>query len=284
MGRHHLFAILAPIFWSVSGITVRFMESATAWQINFYRSSSMAVFVFLYLIIRYRSGMHRMLKESGVVGVLAGLILSGAMICNIVALVHTTVANAVLVMAAGPVLAAVIGGIVLKEKTSPILWVSIFLALTGIAVMVGGNYSQDRLFGDLVALLGVVFFGFYAVAIRYGKATDMTPAVMFGGISGAVVAALICFVTKTGFSIPVMDLYLCLLLGIVQVGIGNVLFAIAAQSVPAVGLTLYALGEPVLAPLWAWLGVGEAPGFLTLVGGSILICGLLLHVLSSRAK
>ena len=284
MGRHHLFAILAPVFWSVSGITVRFMESATAWQINFYRSSSMAVFVFLYLIIRYGSGMHRMLKESGVVGVLAGLILSGAMICNIVALVHTTVANAVLVMAAGPVLAAVIGGIVLKEKTSPILWVSIFLALTGIAVMVGGNYSQDRLFGDLVALLGVVFFGFYAVAIRYGKTTDMTPAVMFGGISGAVVAALICFATTTGFSIPAMDLYLCLLLGIVQVGIGNVLFAIAAQSVPAVGLTLYALGEPVLAPLWAWLGVGEAPGFLTLVGGSILICGLLLHVLSSRAK
>ena len=284
MGRHHLFAILAPIFWSVSGITVRFMESATAWQINFYRSSSMAVFVFLYLIIRYRSGMHRMLKESGVVGILSGLILSGAMICNIVALVHTTVANAVLVMAAGPVLAAVIGGIVLKEKTSPILWVSIFLALTGIAVMVGGNYSQDRLFGDLVALLGVVFFGFYAVAIRFGKATDMTPAVMFGGISGAVVAGLICFVTKTGFSIPAMDFYLCLLLGIVQLGIGSVLFAIAAQSVPAVGLTLYALGEPVLAPLWAWFGVGEAPGFLTLVGGSILICGLLLHVLSSRAK
>jgi drug/metabolite transporter (DMT)-like permease len=47
-------------------------------------------------------------------------------------------------------------------------------------LMVGGNYSQDRLFGDLVALLGVVFFGFYAVAIRYGKATDMTPAIQFG--------------------------------------------------------------------------------------------------------
>ena len=187
-------------------------------------------------------------------------------------------------MAAGPVFAAVIGGIILKEKTTPVLWASIFLALAGIAVMVGGNYNQDRLFGDLVALLGVVFFGFYAVAIRYGKATDMTPAVMFGGISGAVVAALICFATKTGFSIPAMDLYLCLLLGIVQLGIGSVLFAIAAQSVPAVGLTLYALGEPVLGPLWAWWGVGEAPGFLTFVGGGILICGLLLHVFTNRVE
>ncbi len=284
MARHHIFAILAPVFWSISGITVRFMESATAWQINFYRSSSMAIFVLLFLAIRYGAGMRQMLKESGAVAILAGLILSGAMTCNIVALVHTTVANAVLVMAAGPVLAAVIGGIVLKEKTSPILWVSIFLALVGITVMVGGNYNKDRLFGDLVALLGVVFFGFYAITIRYRKATNMTPAVMFGGISGAVVAGLICFVTKTGFSIPAMDFYLCLLLGIVQLGIGSVLFAIAAQSVPAVGLTLYALGEPVLGPLWAWFGVGEAPGFLTFVGGGILVCGLLLHVFSSRTE
>ncbi len=284
MGRHHLFAISAPIFWSISGITVRFMEGATAWQINFYRSSSLAVFVFVFLALRYGTGVHRMLKESGSIAIFAGLILSGAMICNIVALVHTTVANAVLVMAGGPILAAVIGKIVLKEETSPILWISIVLALVGVAVMVGGNYSQDRLFGDLVALLGVVFFGFYAVAIRYGKATDMTPAVMFGGISGAVVAGVMCFATNTGFSAPVTDIYLCLMLGIIQLGIGSVLFAIAAQSVPAVGLTLYALGEPLLAPLWAWLGVGEATGFLTFIGGGILISGLLLHVFSSRTE
>ena len=225
-----------------------------------------------------------MFKDCGIVAILAGLILSGAMICNIVALVHTTVANAVLVMAAGPVFAAVIGGIILKEKVSPVLWLSIFLALIGIAVMVGGNYSQDRLFGDLVALLGVVFFGFYAVTIRYGKATDMTPAVMFAGISGAVVTGLICLESNTGFSVPVNDFYLCLMLGIFQLGIGSVLFAIAAQSVPAVGLTLYALGEPVLAPLWAWLMVGETPSILTVVGGGVLICGLLLHVFNNRGE
>ncbi|SVC42493.1 uncharacterized protein METZ01_LOCUS295347, partial [marine metagenome] len=136
MGRHHLFAIVAPIFWSIAGVTVRFMESASAWQINFYRSSSLAVFVFLFLVIRYGSKTRLILKESGSPALFAGLILSGAMICNIVALLHTSVANAVLVMAAGPIFAAVIGGIVLKEKISPILWVSIVLALVGIAVMV----------------------------------------------------------------------------------------------------------------------------------------------------
>lgn len=263
---------------------MRYMESASAWQINFYRSSSLAVFVFVFLVFRYGTKIRVVINNVGFPAIIAGLILSGAMICNIVALVHTTVSNAVLVMAAGPIFAALIGGVVLKEKTSAILWVSIFLALVGIAVMIGANYNQDRLYGDLIALLGVVFFGFYAVALRYGKRADMTPAVMFAGINGAVVAGVICVATDIGLSVPANDIYLCLVLGIFQLGIGSVLFALAAQSVSAVGLTLYALGEPLLAPLWAWIGIGEAPATLTFVGGGILLCGLLLHTFSNQTE
>jgi drug/metabolite transporter (DMT)-like permease len=70
------------------------------------------------------------------------------------------------------------------------------------------------------------------------------------------------------------------MLGIFQVGIGSVLFAVAAQSVPAVNLTLYALGEPVLAPLWTFVGVGEIPATATFLGGSILFVALLFQVLT----
>ena len=93
MGRHHLFAIVAPIFWSIAGVTVRFMESASAWQINFYRSSSLAVFVFLFLVIRYGSKTRLILKVFGSRELFAGLILSGAMICNIVALSVFVISN-----------------------------------------------------------------------------------------------------------------------------------------------------------------------------------------------
>ena len=59
-----------------------------------------------------------------------------------------------------------------------------------------------------------------------------------------------------------------------SLGIGSILFALAAQTVPAVQLTIFALGEPLLAPLWAWVGVGEVPSWTTMIGGGVLFSAL----------
>ncbi|MDP6137554.1 MAG: DMT family transporter [Arenicellales bacterium] len=280
MNRHHFFALAAPVFWSISGVTVRLMESATDWQINFYRCASLAGFVAVVLLLRYKYRLFQIIRAAGIKGLGAGVLLSGAMLCNIVALIHTSVANAVLLMATGPIFAAVLGRFVLGERTSWRLWISIGLALTGIVVMVGGGIGRGSLYGDLIALVGVGFFGCYAVTLRLGKATDMSPAVLHAGLSGALAAGLIVLISGQGFSAPTTDIALCIMLGIFQVGIGSVLFAVAAQSVPAVNLTLYALGEPVLAPLWTFVGVGEIPATATFLGGSILFVALLFQVLT----
>ena len=74
----------------------------------------------------------------------------------------------------------------------------------------------------------------------------------------------------------------CTLLGVVQLGLGSVLFALAAQGVPAVQLTLFALGEPLLAPVWVWLMLGDVPTMTTLLGGAVLFAALALQVSASR--
>ena len=280
MNRHHIFALAAPVFWSISGITVRLMEGATEWQINFYRCASLVGFVVVILLLRYKYHVFRVIQAAGLKGLWAGVLLSGAMLCNIVALIHTTVANAVLLMATGPIFAALLGRIILGERTSWQLWISISLALIGILVMVGGGIGQGSLYGDLIALVGVAFFGCYAVALRVGRTTDMSPAVLHAGLCGALSAWLILFFNGQGFTAPPADIALCIMLGIVQVGIGSVLFALAAQSVPAVNLTLYALGEPVLAPLWTYVGIGEVPAGTTFLGGGILLIALFFQVLN----
>lgn len=65
MQRHYLFALLAPAFWSISGVTVRLMESADHWQINCYRSASLALFVFAVLLFRYRLRYGDVLRSAG---------------------------------------------------------------------------------------------------------------------------------------------------------------------------------------------------------------------------
>ena len=206
------------------------------------------------------------------------------MFCNIVALNHTTVANATIVMATGPMIAAIVGWFVLGERVSAVTCVAIAIAAAGLIVMVGGNPVPGSWFGDTVALSAMVGFGCYAVVLRKGKDVDMTPAILYAGVFSGGAAAIAAYFFGNGLAIPWSDAALCIGLGVIQLGIGSVLFALASTTVPAVELTLFALGEPLLSPVWAWIGVGEVPAASTFFGGAILIAALLLHLFGNAAQ
>ena len=282
MKRHYVFAITAPVFWSLAGVVVKSLEQATEWQINFYRCLSLALFVAAVTLIRYRRSTLTVLRMGGLKTLMSGALLSGAMLCNVVALKYTTVAVAVFVMAAAPILAALLGRLFLGEEVRARVWFSIVLAVLGIGIMVGGRLQIGDAVGVAVAILGIVFFGVYAVSLRVGKNVDMTPAVFYGGAIGTAVSFSVSIGTGVGLAIPWIEAMWCTLLGVVQLGLGSVLFALAAQGVPAVQLTLFALGEPLLAPVWVWLMLGDVPTMTTLLGGAVLFAALALQVSASR--
>ena len=57
-----------------------------------------------------------------------------------------------------------------------------------------------------------------------------------------------------------------------------------ALFLPAAELQLVATAELVMAPLWVWVGVREAPGAATLVGGALIILAILAQALGSRDR
>ena len=235
------------------------------------------MFVLIVLLIRYRRGLGRTIRAAGMTAVVAGAFISVAYVGNIVALMHTTVANAMLLMAVAPLVAAVTARIFLGERLTRAVLAGIVLATLGIAIIVGGGVTRGGLYGDVIALTTVMFLGFYAVMLRRKPGVDMVPAVLYSGIIAAAVGGAVALATGTGFAAPARDIGLCVFLGVVQIGIGGILFAIAARTVPAAQLTLYALLEPVLQPLWTWLGVGEVPAGATFIGGAIILVAVLLQ-------
>jgi len=280
--RNRLLALLAPVFWSITGLVVRLLEEADEWQINFYRSTSLALFMLAYLGFRYRANCLRVIRESGRKAILGGFFIGIAMFSNIIAMQHTTIANATMVMATGPIVTAFFGWLLLGESVSRRTWIAIALAGLGLTVMVGGNPVAGSLFGDLVALFGILGFGLYAIVLRKGKATDMTPAILYAGIFSALGSGVMAMTVGKGLVIPAQELLMCAGLGVIQLGIGSILFALASVTVPAVELTLFALGEPLLAPVWVWLVVGEIPAPSSFIGGGILLLALLLHLFANR--
>ena len=247
------------------------------WQINFYRSGALVVFVLVFLLLRYRSGLWRVMRAAGMTAVLAGAFIAVAYVGNIVALMHTTVANAMLLMAVAPLVAAITARVFLDERLSPTVIAGITMAGIGIAIIVGGGVSTGGLYGDLIALTTVVFLGFYAVTLRSKPGVDMVPAVLYSGVFAAAVGGFAAFATGDGIAASARDIGLCVFLGVVQIGIGGILFALAARSVPAAQLTLFALLEPVLQPLWTWIGVGEVPAGATFIGGFIILAAVLIQ-------
>ena len=129
----------------------------------------------------------------------------------------------------------------------------------------------------MVALSTVAFFAGYVVILRQAKARDMTPAVLYSGVFAAAIGAIAATVTGDGLLVSGFDLGLCALLGVVQIGVSGLLFAVASRTVPAAQITLIALSEPVLASLWTWIGVGEVPAYATFIGGTIILVAVIIQ-------
>ncbi len=272
--------LTAGVLWSIAGLVVRLMDDASEWQILFYRSASLIITLVAYIAIRSKGAISRAFRVAGPNAAWAGLFLGSGFACWIFAMTHTTIANALFILAASPLMAAWVAKLVLGEAIRRITLVCMVVSILGIAVMVGEGVVVGTLAGNLMALGAAVAFALFTVTLRKGKAVDMTPAVCWAGIWATLLATTMLLLTQRGFTVSVHDLLLCGLLGFVQVGIGLILFTIGSRHIPAGELTLLSLTEVVLGPVWVWLGVGEVPTLLTIVGGLIVLGAISAQALS----
>ncbi|MDP9109592.1 MAG: hypothetical protein M3N23_11055, partial [Pseudomonadota bacterium] len=68
-------------------------------------------------------------------------------------------------------------------------------------------------------------------------------------------------------------------LGFFQLGLPCMLMVRAARGLSAPELSLLALIEVLLGPLWAWLWAGEVPAGATLAGGALVLAALVFNEL-----
>jgi drug/metabolite transporter (DMT)-like permease len=278
--RGMMLIMLAGCFWSLSGILIRNIEAANEWQILCLRSLALSATLFLVLAARHRGQVFRRFRAVGRAGVVGGLCLAAGFSAFIFALTSTTVANAVFILSAAPLATALLARLLLGEAVRRATWIAMAAALIGIAVMVGGGIRAGALFGNMMALLAMLGFSGFAVALRAGRSDDMLPTACLAGLFAAPLAALMA----GDLAVSAQDLAISIAMGVVQVGAGMVLFIQGARHVPAAELALLSLTEVVLAPLWVWLGLGEVPSLLTLLGGAIVLAALVGRALSGLQR
>ena len=282
--RGVVLVLLAGTCWSLMGIGIRLIEEANVWQILFYRSLALIPFLAVVIALRSRGRLVRTVKAAGLSGVIGGAGLVIAFSGGIYAIQTTSVANAMFLFAAAPFIASLLGLWLLGEAVRRATWFAMLLALVGIVIMVYGSFSLGHWQGNLFALCSATGFAVFTVALRWKRAEDMMPAVLLGGIFALCVSGLVCLVTGLPFALPAWDIGVALAMGIVQVGLGLVLYTVGSKSVPAGELALLCMTEVVLAPIWVWLLLGETAAVTTLVGGGVLLAALAGNAISGLRR
>ena len=265
-----LWVLSAGLCMSLGGPIIRLADDSTPWQFLFYRSLGAAAIILVYFLVTRRPVLD-LVRSAGVNGLVGGLGLAIAFTGYVWGVMHSTVANALFLISASPLVAAFLGWMVLRERVARSMWFAMFGVIVGVTIMIGEGLAEADLLGDLAALASAVGFAVFSVAIRRGRDTDMSPTILIGAAITTAFSAVMAAAGGTGLAAPMMDVGLAAAYGVLVIGAGIFMLTIGARNVPAAELLVLSLTEVVFASIWVWLAFGEVPSVLTLVGGLIIL-------------
>jgi drug/metabolite transporter (DMT)-like permease len=214
---------------------------------------------------------------------LAGLALALHFAAWITAVRLTSVAASGVLVSLSPVFAWAISAAWRGERPAPRQAAGILLAIAGAAVIALGDArtgSRQALLGDLLALAGAAFGGYYFVVGRrlrrtLSLAAYVTPvyalsAVILLGWAAARGEAFAPYAARD------WAVFAALALGPMLVGHTGLNYAL--RYLPAYLVNVAALGEPVGATVIAWTlpAIAEPPGVPALAGGALCLGGIVL--------
>ncbi len=278
-----LAAIGAPLCWSVGGVVMRSVE-AGPWDIVFWRSGSHAIVLGAALVLLFKMAPIVDFCRAGWIGWLSALMLAGVFSFHVLAIMTTTVADVLIIQSSSPILVALLAPLLLRERVDTLSAALLGIAFAGLVPVIFGSLGstggEQRLTGDLLALMVVACSTINVLVIRRWRTFNLIPATVIAG----ALAAITALPFTDPFAISARDMSLLFMLGIVQNVAGVTLFYSALRRLPAAEVTLLALLEPVLGPIWVWLFVGEEPAFTTLIGGAVVLGALAVKCIADLRR
>jgi drug/metabolite transporter (DMT)-like permease len=270
--RGVIMILASGLFLSTSGIGFRIIEQASGWQILFYRSFFMIGLLIGVLAVKSKGRLLTQFRSLRGEDFLLALFLGTGIVAYVFALLLTTVANALFILSSVPFITALLGWLILREAVPSHTWITIAMAMIGLAIMVGNGLASGRYLGNLIALWLPISYAASVILVRRSSQPNMLVALCLAGV-----VSLVCAAPFIGdLVISRHDLLVSAYLGIFQVGLGFTFMVLGARYVPAAQVGLLALVEPVLAPLWAWMVAAEIPAHTTLIGGAIIFLAISL--------
>ncbi|MEM7170268.1 MAG: DMT family transporter [Pseudomonadota bacterium] len=263
---------LGVIFVSPDTLLIRLVDT-DLWTTAFWRGLFTACGLTILLLCTYGRRTPEIFRAIGAIGLLVVGIFVATSFSFLSAVIHTTAANALIVLATAPFFAAVLSSVFLKEAVPLRTWLAIAVAIAGITLIAWTSIGAGTLFGDFMALVTAGLLGLKITILRSRKAVNMIPALAISSL----IVALVAWPMGTPFAVSQTQMTWLLIMGFIVITPASALIALGPRYIAAPEVALLILLETVLGPLWVWLVVLEEPSALALLGGTIVVTALAVH-------
>ncbi|MCP4419159.1 MAG: DMT family transporter [Chloroflexi bacterium] len=253
--------IFCVFLWSTSGVLVKLSNWQTI-PLNGARSLIAAIVIWAYL-----RRPHFTWSRAQIGGAIAYVLTVNTFVW---ATKMTTAANAILLQYTSPLWVALLGIWILGKKPRRLDWGAMGVLMLGILLFFGEQLSITDLFGNLIALFSGVCLALMVLLLRKQKNGSPAETLLLGNLISAVIG--VPFLFGQEWSPPQVGIIL--FLGIVQLGIPFILYAIVIKYLDAIEAILIQMLEPILNPIWVVLLVGERPSPLSMLGGLIVLAAV----------
>jgi drug/metabolite transporter, DME family len=281
-----IYVLIATLGWSLSGIFVRLMPGLNGWQINCWRGLSMSAALLVYLLARYGKDTLDVFKKVPPVALfLSSMFFALGTTCYVTSLTLVSTATVSIIGATSPLVTGLLSPWITGEKPGFFAWVSAVLAVVGMAYIAKDGIETGHVAGLLLSLGVPLTFALQTLMLRRYREIDMMPSICIGGFLAFLLAAFFGQFSAAGgspFSINSHSFWLLMLMGPLQLTIPLIFYGMGARSVSAISLSLIAMLDAVINPLWPWLFVGEVPAPSTILGGQIILTAVVLCLFGNQ--
>ena len=267
-GMAILYVVLASMLWSTAGLLIKWVP----WHplaIAGIRSGIASVVMLIFILIAQKSWP----KKPDKAVMLASVNYVILVMLFVSANKLTTSANAILLQFTAPAWLMIIGALFFKEKFVLKDIVTVSVVFIGMILFFVGDIDGGGLLGNILAIASGISMALMILSLKKVKGYKPLEIIFWGNLITFFVAMPFYGQVTLG-SQGVIGI---ILLGVFQLGISYVFYTKGIEKISALEGILIPVVEPLLNPVWVFLGTGETPTSYALIGGAVVLAAVVYH-------
>ena len=262
-----LFVFIAGLLWSTGGLLIKLI-SLNAMQLAFFRCTIAAI----TFGILFRKKILLVNKLTFLNSVFYAIIL----ITFVIATKMTTAANAIFLQSTAPIYVLIFEPIFNKTKYEKINVITVAICMIGMLLFFVGRLEPGHLEGNIIALISGLAFASFFLGMKKIDPMFQNSSIFYGNVLVAIISIPFLFSLET---LNTEDFLMVAFLGVFQIAFAYAFFSAGLRRIYAVEASIISMIEPVLNPVWVFIGYGEVPSVTGIIGGIIILASITIRSL-----